>query len=454
MTKQAMTLVPKHNMLIVLLLYICIVFSTVAAAKLANWSSVLVSIIAICALYILLKYYYSSLSFLDRRSKVLMSLLLLMTLVAVFSWWWHGAEGNIRKELFYVLTIPVFFAVYRYRPPLLWLWLAMGTTAIAAGILAINSVYILGAGRAGYEFLGPIPFGNLSLVAALLCVPGIFWTRTLKKGRSALIVFLLLGLFSGLFASLLSGTRGGWLVIPVVFLFFGFVYYRFYSKKLLLFFVLLLGGAISFIWTSEELNISERVIDAGREVASYQAGDVRTSIGGRLEMWRGALLLIQDKPLLGHGGVAAYRHALFELVKEEKINSFALGKRNYLSMKQDEIDELIKTAHSSVMFEHVHNDYLDRLVKQGALGLFALLLLYLVPIALFARYIRSREPTKQAMTVSIVTLLICYGLFGLTETFLIHTLCILPLGILLMIFSAYFLIHDKASLDVDKNVQS
>lgn len=454
MTEQTIMPLRRQCLLIILALHACIFFSTVGAAKLTAWSAIVAGLVALCALYALLKYHYKDLSFVDTRSKILMGLLLLMSLVAVFSWWWHGAEGNIRKELFYALTISIFFVVYAYRPPLIWLWLGIGAVAIAAGVLAINSVYIQGELRAGYSFLNPIPFGNLSLLAGLLCVPAMFLARTLRKGGGALIVFLLLGLFSGVFSSVLSGSRGGWVAIPFILLLFGYVYYHFFSKKIWLILTLVLSGVITFVWTSEELKFSQRVIEARDQIIAYHAGDVRSSQGGRLEMWRGALLLIQDKPLLGHGGVVAYRHALFELIKDEKINSVALVAYEYLSMEQEKLEELIKTAESSVMFEHLHNDYLDRAVKQGLVGLVALLLFYLVPIVLFSRYIRSKAPTKQALAVSIVTLIVCYAIFGLTETFLIHTLCILPLGILLMVFSAYFLIDDKAPLIADKSAQS
>lgn len=454
MINQTMRQLRRYSMLIILLLHACIILTTVAAAKLTGWSAIVAGLVALCSLFALLKYYYKALSFLDKRSRSLIILLLLMTIVAVFSWWWHGSEGNVRKELFYALTIPVFFAVYVYRPPLLWLWLGIGAAAIAAGALAINSVYVQGSLRAGYGFLNPIPFGNLSLLAGLLCVPGLFWASTIKKGRWLLLLFLFLGLLSGTFSSVLSGTRGGWLAIPLILCFFGFVYYRHFSKKILLMLILVLGSAITFIWNSDELKFSQRIIAAHDQITAYQAGDVRSSQGGRLEMWRGALLLIQDKPLLGHGGIVAYRQALFELIEKGKINSIAFGRLDYLSMEKEQLEELIKTAESSVMFEHAHNDYLDRAVKQGAVGLFALLLFYLVPIVFFVRYVRSRDPTKKALSVSIVTLILCYAVFGLTETFLIHILCVLPLGILLMVFSAYFFIHDKASLSVDKNSQN
>ena len=111
MTEQTIMPLRRQCLLIILALHACIFFSTVGAAKLTAWSAIVAGLVALCALYALLKYHYKDLSFVDTRSKILMGLLLLMSLVAVFSWWWHGAEGNIRKELFYALTISIFRSV-------------------------------------------------------------------------------------------------------------------------------------------------------------------------------------------------------------------------------------------------------------------------------------------------------------------------------------------------------
>ena len=38
---------------------------------------------------------------------------------------------------------------------------------------------------------------------------------------------------------------------------------------------------------------------AFNELISYEAGNVNSSIGARLEMWKGTAILISEKPLMG-----------------------------------------------------------------------------------------------------------------------------------------------------------
>lgn len=48
-----------------------------------------------------------------------------------------------------------------------------------------------------------------------------------------------------------------------------------------------------------QLGIKDRVHQAFNELISYEAGNVNSSMGARLEMWKGTAILISEKPLMG-----------------------------------------------------------------------------------------------------------------------------------------------------------
>lgn len=76
----------------------------------------------------------------------------------------------------------------------------------------------------GHELLHAILFGNLGLLMGALCLAGLGWAWT-RPRRALWIPLLALGVAGGLVPSMLSGTRGGWLALPLMLLVFqrGFV---------------------------------------------------------------------------------------------------------------------------------------------------------------------------------------------------------------------------------------
>jgi len=123
--------------------------------------------------------------------------------------------------------------------------LVLAAMSFSIGISAFLSVYIFDNDRAGFLYSHPLPIGNL----AAECV--IFLTYLLSDQyakRSAYIKFLsFVAIGAALFALILSGTKGAWLV---AFIGVGFVLYK--QRKLLtpafnaiLFILLFLLGFIS-----------------------------------------------------------------------------------------------------------------------------------------------------------------------------------------------------------------
>ena len=110
------------------------------------------------------------------------------------------------------------------------------------------------------------------------------------------------------------------------------------SLKKALIGMLLCGGAIGAILISSE-NFSTRLQQAVVEIENYQPGSSRTSLGMRFDWWHNSIVLIKERPLLGHG-----------------TGSF-----------EDEQKRLIKGT-KTMKSDNPHNEYLLLGVQVGLVG--------------------------------------------------------------------------------------
>ncbi|MED5459022.1 MAG: ligase, partial [Pseudomonadota bacterium] len=136
-----------------------------------------------------------------------------------------GSRG-FDRPLRFLLAIPVLLLILRYPPRLSWLWGGVALGAIGAGSLALWLKLVEGVARAS-GFLHAIQFGNLSMLMGVLCFAGLGWA-VVQRQRHAWVSLLLLGALLGMLGSLMSGSRGGWVGLPVV----GYVLYRGYGRQL------------------------------------------------------------------------------------------------------------------------------------------------------------------------------------------------------------------------------
>lgn len=286
----------------------------------------------------------------------------------------------------------VFLANRPPRPMFLWFGTSIGVIAGCAE--AAYQVFVLGHPRAsGGIYI--IHFGNLALMMGLLGLCA--WNVPVRRPWT-FRAWLTLSAAAGVLASILSGTRGGWFAMPFVLLGYGvYLLARAHYRQ-----VGLLAGlvllALSIILTQPGLKVRERVEVAQAEVSQYAShGIANTSVGARLQMWRQALKLYRERPVLGW-----QQRGYLEQQK--------------LGIERGELDPLLAE------FGHPHNDWLNAASKQGTVGLLTLLLAYLGPLWIFASWFRSAtSESLRAATAAGMLIPICYFAFGLTESFLIRT---------------------------------
>lgn len=287
--------------------------------------------------------------------------------------------------------------------------IALALIAITSGILALIE-YSYFQTRAGELLHGqPIPFGNLSLCCALLCL--LFIHRDNSRRYNALLIAAVI---LGSVASLLSLTRGGWIAIPVALLFIGL--HRLPSlnlRKLVAGAVLGTAlGLIALTATEPGRQIQARFTLAYDEAQSYlREGTVGTSVGVRFALWGIAFEGFQEAPLLGQGIASFYDY------KQRAI-------------------EAVPAAAQLERYRHPHNEYLELLFGRGLIGS-AVFLLYLGGVFLLFRRLRDSD-----LALCGQTLILSYLIFCLTESFFsLHV----ALFFFVVICTILFYLHDQSS---------
>jgi O-antigen ligase len=217
----------------------------------------------------------------------------------------------------------------------------------------------------------------------------------------------------GLTASFLSGTRGGWIYLPLAGIIF-FIYHRKQRRLKPLFnlnYLILLIFVLSIIGFSvlNYTKVPDRINIAYQEIYGYMVerteSTAKTSIGQRFEMWHAALIAAQEKPIFGLGP-GGFKHHLQTLANADIVNQIVA---NAIPGRDGH------TPHS-----HAHNEYLNTLATRGLFGLITLLGVFLVPLFHFHATTRSSDPLQRDIGLAGVTLVTGYMVFALSESVLYH----------------------------------
>ncbi|MGO2009437.1 O-antigen ligase family protein [Vreelandella alkaliphila] len=304
-----------------------------------------------------------------------------------------GAKG-FDRPLRFLLAFPVLLLILRFPPRQTWLWSGLSLGAIGAGSWGLWQRFGNGIERVG-GYLHPIQFGNLSMLMGVLCLAGLGWA-VLQRRRAIWVVLLLLGALLGMLGSLMSGSRGGWVGLPVI----GYVLYRGFGRQLPLALKVSVAGLVvtlaTLVFVLPQTGVQQRVNSAISDISLYVSGEEsNTSLGLRFEMWRGASQLIIQRPLLGWGE-SGYEAEMINLGQQQTISPVA------------------------AQFGHAHNEFIDALAKRGVVGLAALVMLYMVPLKMFASGVVHENLQIRALALAGTLLPVAFIDFGLSQTFLAH----------------------------------
>ncbi len=274
----------------------------------------------------------------------------------------HDPISHLDQPSRMILALPIFLLLLRHPPKITWLMHAILLGSTIAGLSALYHIYGLHLGRAytglntpylkGYM---PIQSGNMAMTLGVMSLAiGIYW---LKEKQYGLIALSILSALLGISGSFLSGSRGGWVFLPLALIYLVFSNRRYFKTKALiaLMATLVIFGSIA----CRVPPISNRINDAISNVTHYEQGNEMSSLGIRFELWKSAIYTFEQHPIFGAG----YRE---RQVLREKWGSEGL------------INKTI--SHYTL---HSHNQYLEDLSLRGVIGFTSLILLLVIPFIIF-----------------------------------------------------------------------
>ena len=294
----------------------------------------------------------------------------------------------------FLLMIFAVWFLRRYKPSADWFWSGLAIGAVGAA--CFSGYQALGLGLRAGGYLHPIQFGNIALLLGVLCM--VRALLTLKTtGMNAL---MWIGFACGIVASVWSQTRGGW--VAIVLIFFWILMHATkewtWLRKLTTVFVLIASIAILGVQFGLSKVIQSRVSDAIVEtVAFIETNNQDSPVGSRLAMWRFAVQHITDAPILG------------------------IGKQGWIALRDQGIANGELSAAYISELTHLHNEYLDAVIKRGLIGLSFLLVLYLGPMVFFFRpYLNAINVEVKSLAMVGMVIPMMFMDFGLTQVFLSH----------------------------------
>lgn len=281
------------------------------------------------------------------------------------------------------------------------LWAGATVGACGAGLMALFEVVLLDRPRAEGLVANAITFGNLALLMGALSIA---LHKLVPLSRHATLPASACAGVLGLMASILSGSRGGWLALPFL------VAVLLWQHRAELTAPALAQIGVIFVLALAVLNTLADGMPTSRATASVtnvsgysESGKPQavmmveaaagSSEGARIEAWRSAGTAFRERPIsgIGWGNLAAR----FDLDAE-------LGIRH----------ERIAT------FDHAHNQLLGAAASGGLIGVAALIALLAVPLRGFAVAAWSNDVRRRGLGASGVIVLGSFAVFGLTESVL------------------------------------
>jgi O-antigen ligase len=273
------------------------------------------------------------------------------------------------------------------RPSRRCLWYGVVAGALAGALFVAWQRWVLGMDRPG-GLINAITFGDLSLCMGLIALAA---TLDLRGTRLALVPAL--GVMAGVAGSIITGSRGGWVAL----LFAGllFVCYSRSMRARVAGVLLALSCALLVAsYLVPQTGVSGRVAEGVSDVRTYfNGGSAYTRVGIRLELWKGAAMLVGRHPLLGLD-IDGYKEEMRGLVAQGKLNAVVLP------------------------MPHLHNDAVQALVTGGVIGCLIWAATLLAPFMFFARSLGQRQRADNgrfALALAGMLVVLAYFSFGLTE---------------------------------------
>ena len=312
----------------------------------------------------------------------------------------EAAVQSIGTTSHFIFFVVIYSALQRTHIPMIWLWLAIIIGAMINGLSSLY--YSQNGGIILYLYddislkfnqrgsVNPILYGDISLVLSFASL--LSW-KHFSQYRWG-FVLPVLGFILGLVACFYSLARGSWIaILGLIVIMIVYLLMTLNNRRHVLLSLVGLGLVIALVGLFSGDKISQRTNLAVAEFQDYFAGErYRTSIGYRLEVYKGALKVIQENPILGVG-LGGEMQAINTLADRGEIRDLK-GIKN------------------------VHNQFLQEGVAKGIFGIFSYLVLMGFLLIVFAKRMCASH-NREVNTVGVI-LVVSFLIFGLTNITFTH----------------------------------
>lgn len=216
---------------------------------------------------------------------------------------------------------------------------------ITASVYALTQVFILNCGRSWS--INPIPYATFSATLAAVVFYYLLQCKSIKP-----VFFWLISFIIAIIPLVYSQSRGLWFALTIVILII--LVHSFIIHKKSVYFLIPLIVAGSFTYYFSHGKMTQRFDQTKVEIKKINSGNLNSSIGLRFQMWKAAIILIPESPIIGLGD----KHVDYKR---------KLAKKGIIS-------------NGAAKFTHYHNQFLNELVKYGLIGLILLLLSIIYPL--------------------------------------------------------------------------
>lgn len=297
------------------------------------------------------------------------------------------SSSSVEKPLRMLLAASALALVLAFRPDRRFLWWGV------AGGAALGAL-LVGYQRIAYDWDRPGGIMNAIVTGDILLLFGLMGLAAVIDLRAAgQRMWAALGAAAGFAGSMMTGTRGGWIALAlaaIVFVLYGRMLRNRRVRAIVAAAFLMMGASYFIPQTGMRERVDQGVADV---TAYYDGGSAFSNVGIRLELWKGAAMMIAERPLLGVG------HPEWKFDMARRVREGAL-------------DDVVLPA------EHLHNDMLHVLVVGGLAAFAAWLAILAAPLAFFSRMLRTREGAAgelHALALAGMLVVLSYFAFGLTE---------------------------------------
>ncbi|TNH05756.1 O-antigen ligase family protein, partial [Pasteurellaceae bacterium Phil11] len=273
--------------------------------------------------------------------------------------------SSFKAETFAALTVPIIILFSYTNLNLKIIALSLSSATILAGCKAIYDKFVLGLERALSESAVHVVItGGIVMTMAMLCCAISIYYLSQKHYKNAIVTGF--AAIMGVLASILTGSRGSWLVFPFIIILLFIVYWKSLKKAIPIIGICLISG-ITILALSPDTGISKRYHQAIYDITHYaEQTEKTTSIGMRFELWKSAWYGFLEKPILGWG-----KAGMFEAKKQQ--------------VEQNIIIPYTLSPHLT----HAHNQFLEQMFFRGLLGLLVLLAILFIPLIHFINSFRQ-----------------------------------------------------------------